>query len=129
MRSEVRNLHTNPAAHEGYSLVVGFMTYNDALTRKGLYYLKELFDGNKDSLFLLNANNTGGVEVSNRIRYVGIYNSLMSYRGLRIDQLLLIDDARMMIRAERYNLISTIREYCMTRSFVPEEYQIQEVIW
>ena len=129
MRSEVRNLHTNPTAHEGYSLVVGFMTYNDALTRKGLYYLKELFDENKDSLFLLNANNTGGVEVSNRIRYVGIYNSLMSYRGLRIDQLLLIDDARMMIRAERYNLISTIREYCMTRSFVPEEYQIQEVIW
>lgn len=129
MRSEVRNLHTNPTAHEGYSLVVGFMTYNDALTRKGLYYLKELFDENKDSLFLLNTNNTGGVEVSNRIRYVGIYNSLMSYRGLRIDQLLLIDDARMMIRAERYNLISTIREYCMTRSFVPEEYQIQEVIW
>lgn len=129
MRSEVRNLHNNPTAHEGYSLVVGFMTYNDALTRKGLYYLKELFDENKDSLFLLNANNTGGVEVSNRIRYVGIYNSLMSYRGLRIDQLLLIDDARMMIRAERYNLISTIREYCMTRSFVPEEYQIQEVIW
>lgn len=129
MRSEVRNLHTNPTAHEGYSLVVGFMTYNDALTRKGLYYLKELFDENKDSLFLLNANNTGGVEVSNRIRYVGIYNSLMSYRGLRIDQLLLIDDVRMMIRAERYNLISTIREYCMTRSFVPEEYQIQEVIW
>lgn len=126
--SDVRNLVNNVHAHEGYALTVGYTTYNDALMKKGLLYLKDLVDEQKDSLFLVNARYTGGVEVSNRIKYVGLYSSYLSYIGIRLDQLILIDDERMQIYKERADLIETVWP-CLARSYVPRELQLMEVIW
>ena len=50
-------------------------------------------------------------------------------RGVEYDQLIICDDPRRHVYAERWDLIEAVKQRIKPTSCVPEELQVQEYIW
>lgn len=110
-------------------LQIGFIVCNQAQVREGLMYLKALDKRAGNEFVTLDARAGLGFDATNRVHYVCLNGDIEKMcAGRLIDQLFLIDDSRMLVKYFQADLISRARE-CLHRSFVPEEFQVQEVVW
>lgn len=92
-------------------------------------YLKAL-DKRAGNVFVtLNAQAGVGFDSTNSVLYICLNGNLDNMcEGAYIDQLFLIDDSRMLVKYVQADLISSACA-CLCGSCVPEEFQVQEVVW
>ena len=110
-------------------LRVGFIVYNHSQVREGLMYLKALDKRAGNEFVTLNAQAGVGFDSTNSVLYTCMNGNLERMcEGAYIDQLFLIDDSRMRVKYFQADLISRACD-CLYRSCVPEEFQVQEVVW
>jgi len=67
--------------------------------------------------------------MSDGTEYIAIYPGTSSVRGYKLDQLIVVDDARWNIFAKLGELIDKLRQELLFYSCVPEEFQIQKFEW
>ena len=103
-------------------LKIGFIGYNSQLTQDGL---KQFVENNEKDIEIFKYQKSY-IRLKDGTEIVGLYeNRVDGLRGHRLDQLILFDDERWMIRRKRYNFIKQIIEKCVNwYSCVPKEYQI-----
>ena len=110
-------------------LRIGFIVCNKSQVREGLIYLKALDKRAGNEFVTLNAQAGVGFDSTNSVLYICLNSNLECMcEGAYIDQLFLIDDSRMLVKCVQADLISSACT-CLYRSCVPEEFQVQEVVW
>lgn len=105
-------------------LKIGFIGYNSQLTQDGL---RKFANNNKEDVAIFKKR-TSYIRLKDGTEIIGLYeNRVDGLRGNRLDQLILFDDERWMIKINRRNFIKEIIAKCISwYSCVPEEFQILE---
>lgn len=105
-------------------LKIGFIGYNSQLTQDGL----RIFANNNEEDIAIFKKKTSYIRLIDGTEIVGLYeNRVDGLRGNGLDQLILFDDERWMIKINRRNFIKEIIAKCISwYSCVPEEFQILE---
>ena len=105
-------------------LKIGFIGYNSQLTQDGL---RKFANNNKEDVAIFKKR-TSYIRLKDGTEIIGLYeNRVDGLRGNRLDQLILFDDERWMIKINRHNFIKEIIAKCISwYSCVPEEFQILE---
>ena len=105
-------------------LKIGFIGYNSQLTQDGL----RKFANNNEEDVAIFKKRTSYIRLKDGTEIIGLYeNRVDGLRGNGLDQLILFDDERWMIKINRHNFIKEIIAKCMSwYSCVPEEFQILE---
>lgn len=105
-------------------LKLGFIGYNSRLTQDELIKFAE---NNKEDITICNYRQSY-IRLKDGTEIFGLYeNGVGDLRSRRLDQLILFDDERWIIKFKRYEFINRIIEKCLNGySCVPEEFQILE---
>ena len=103
-------------------LKLGFIGYNSRLTQDGLIKFAE---NNKEDIAICNYRQSY-IRLKDGTEIFDLYeNGVGDLRSRRLDQLILFDDERWIIKFKRYEFINRIIERCLNGySCVPEEFQI-----
>ena len=103
-------------------LKIGFIGYNSQLTQKGL---RQFVENNEEDVEIFKYRQSY-ILLKDGTEIIGLYeNRVDNARGHRLDQLILFDDERWMIKWKRHDFIKQIIERCINwYSYVPEEFQI-----
>ena len=106
------------------SLKIGFIGYNSQLTQDGL---RQFTENNEEDVEIFKYRKSY-IRLKDGTEIVGLYeNRRDGLRGHRLDQIILFDDERWMIKLRRCEFIKQIIERCLNKySCVPEEFQILE---
>lgn len=111
------------------SLKIGFMAYNAKLTHD----LFKWFCKNNENLITKYdiSKYKAEAKFKDGTRVFAILTTPYKpfWRGVRMDQLILCDDERWEIYHERHNDIYNLKEYNMSVSNIPEEFQILECLY
>lgn len=105
-------------------LKIGFIGYNSQLTQDGL---RQFAENNEEDVEIFKYRQSY-IRLKDGTEIVGLYeNRIDGLRGHRLNQLILFDDERWMIKWKRGDFIKRIIErYINCYSCVPEEFQILE---
>jgi hypothetical protein len=118
-----RSVRAGQVKQEEAPLMIAFMGYTAELTRREIWRFCE---ENRDSILTITERR---VILMDKTRIIPIRPTLLksssAYIGYHFDQLILADDSRKMIYETYSNEIGLLISQYMSRSCVPEEYQIQ----
>lgn len=105
-------------------LKIGFIGYNSKLTQDGL---RQFVENNKEDIEIFKCRQ-GYIRLKDGTEIVGLYeNKVGDLRSRRLDQLILFDNERWIIKWDRCDFIKRIITRCIDwYSCVLEEYQIIE---
>lgn len=105
-------------------LKIGFIGYNSQLTQDGLIQFAE---NNKEDVEIFEYRQSY-IRLKDGTEIFGLYeNRVENLRSRRLNQLILFDDERWIIKQDRRDFIKRIVSRCIDwYSCVPEEYQILE---
>ena len=105
-------------------LKIGFIGYNSQLTQDGLIQFAE---NNKEDVEIFEYRQSY-IRLKDGTEIIGLYeNRVGDLRSKRLDQLILFDDERWIIKRDRRDFIKRIIARCIDLySCVPEEFQILE---
>lgn len=105
-------------------LKIGFVGYNSELTKDGL---RQFAKNNEEDVETFKYSQSY-IRLKDGTEIIGLYeNRIGGLRGYRLDQLILFDDKRWMIKSDKCGFIMQIIKKCMSwDSWVPEEFQILE---
>lgn len=102
-------------------LKIGFIGYNSQLAQDGL---RQFVENNEDDVEIF-IYKQSYIRLKDGTEIFGLYEN--SQKGNRLDQIILFDDDRWLIKSKRYHFIHFIFEHFINYySCVPEEYQILE---
>lgn len=103
-------------------LKIRFVGYNSQLTQYGL---KQFAENNKEDVEIFNYRQSY-IYLKDGTVIFGLYENRPN-KGHKLDQLILFDDDRWLIKSERYDFIHFIIQYFVNQySCVSEEFQILE---
>jgi len=105
-------------------LKIGFIGYNSQLTQDGL---RQFVENNEEDVEIFKYRQSY-IRLKDGTEIVGLYeNRVDGLRGHRLDQLILFDDERWMIKWKRCEFIKRVIEKCINGySCVSEEFQVLE---
>ena len=105
-------------------LKIGFIGYNSQLTQKGL---RQFAENNEEDVEIFKYTQSY-IRLKDGTEIIGLYeNRKNDSRGHRLDQLILFDNERWMMKWKRCDFIKQIIQKCVNwYSCVPEKFQILE---
>ena len=105
-------------------LKIGFIGYNSQLTQDGL---RKFVKNNEEDVEIFKYKQSY-IRLKDGTEIFGLYENRQN-KGCRLDQLIIFDDERWLIKSERYDFIHFIMQCFVNQySCVPEEFQILEYV-
>lgn len=104
-------------------LSIGLIAYSSQITKDIIIpSLRDLEKRRQEKMASMSPDN---LKIEDDTQYIMLYD-IRKTRGLRIDQLLICDDSRWLIRDKQRKLINNAKTL-LTRSCLPEEFRVLEL--